>query len=143
MSPVPPSSPSSDHKKHHQIGAQSPGEFRSYRHFPGYPGNYTTQSIPGQQVMSVASWPPGGARLHKGPTWIGPNTLTSSKGRLTLAIHIYIYIHIYICKLFSRVQLSATPWTVALQAPLFMGFSMQEHWSGLPFPSPGIFQTQG
>ena len=30
----------------------------------------------------------------------------------------------------------ATPWTVALQAPLSMGFSRQEYWSGLPFPSP-------
>ena len=31
---------------------------------------------------------------------------------------------------------SATPWTVAYQAPLSMGFSRQEYWSGLPFPSP-------
>ena len=31
----------------------------------------------------------------------------------------------------------ATPWTVTCQAPLFMGFSRQEYWSGLPFPSPG------
>ena len=31
---------------------------------------------------------------------------------------------------------SATPWTVAHLAPLFMGFSRQECWSGLPFPSP-------
>ena len=31
----------------------------------------------------------------------------------------------------------ATPWTIALQAPLSMGFSRQEYWSGLPFPSPG------
>ena len=31
----------------------------------------------------------------------------------------------------------ATPWTVAHQAPLSMGFSRQEYWSGLPFPSPG------
>ena len=30
----------------------------------------------------------------------------------------------------------ATPWTVARQTPLFMGFSRQEYWSGLPFPSP-------
>ena len=37
----------------------------------------------------------------------------------------------------NRVQLFATPWTVARQAPLSMGFSRQEHWSGLPFPSPG------
>ena len=31
----------------------------------------------------------------------------------------------------------ATPWTIAHQAPLSMGFSRQEHWSGLPLPSPG------
>ena len=36
-----------------------------------------------------------------------------------------------------------TPWTAALQAPLSMGFSSQEHWSGLPFPPPGIVLTQG
>ena len=37
----------------------------------------------------------------------------------------------------------ATPWIVAHQAPLSMGFSRQKYWSGLPFPSPGVFQTQG
>ena len=36
----------------------------------------------------------------------------------------------------SRVQLFATPWTVACQASLSMGFSRQEYWNGLPFPSP-------
>ena len=40
-------------------------------------------------------------------------------------------------KSLSRVQLFATPWTVAYQAPPSMGFSRQEYWSGLPFPSPG------
>ena len=39
--------------------------------------------------------------------------------------------------LFSCVQLFATPWTVACRALLSMGFSRQEYWSGLPFPSPG------
>ena len=38
---------------------------------------------------------------------------------------------------FSRVQLVATPWTAARRAPLSMGFSRQECWRGLPFPSPG------
>ena len=38
---------------------------------------------------------------------------------------------------FSHVQLFVSPWTVARQAPLSMGFSRQEYWSGLPFPSPG------
>ena len=42
-----------------------------------------------------------------------------------------------IVKLLSRVQLFATPWTVDCQAPLSMGFSRQEQWSGLPLPSPG------
>ena len=37
----------------------------------------------------------------------------------------------------SVVSDSATPWTVAYQAPLSMGFSRQEYWSGLPLPSPG------
>ena len=37
---------------------------------------------------------------------------------------------------FSRVRLCATPWTAAYQASPSMGFSRQEHWSGLPFPSP-------
>ena len=37
---------------------------------------------------------------------------------------------------FSRVRLCATPLTAAHQAPPTLGFSRQEHWSGLPFPSP-------
>ena len=41
-------------------------------------------------------------------------------------------------KLLSRVLLFVTPWTVAGQAPLFMEFSRQEHWIGLPFPSPNF-----
>ena len=38
---------------------------------------------------------------------------------------------------FSRVQVFVTPRTADCQAPLSMGFSRQEYWSGLPFPSPG------
>ena len=41
----------------------------------------------------------------------------------------------------SRVRLFVTPWTVAHQAPLSMGFSRQEYWSGLPFTSPPRDQT--
>ena len=40
-------------------------------------------------------------------------------------------------------RLSGTPWTVARQAPLSMGFSRQEIWSGLPFPSPGDIPDPG
>ena len=39
-------------------------------------------------------------------------------------------------KSLSHVQLLVTPWTVAYQAPPFMGFSRQEYWSGVPLPSP-------
>ena len=46
-------------------------------------------------------------------------------------------------KLLSRVQLFATPWTIAHQAPPSMGFSRQECWSGLPFPSPGDLPHPG
>ena len=37
----------------------------------------------------------------------------------------------------------ATPWTIALEAPLSVGFSRQEYWSGLPFPSPGDLPNPG
>ena len=47
-----------------------------------------------------------------------------------------------VCML-SRVQLFATPWTVARQALLSMGSPMQEYWSGLPFPSPGDLPNPG
>ena len=43
----------------------------------------------------------------------------------------------------SRVRLFATPWTVARQAPLSMGFSRQRYWSGLPFPPPGDLPNPG
>ena len=43
----------------------------------------------------------------------------------------------------SCVRLFATPWTAASQAPPSMGFSRQEYWSGLPFPSPGYLPDAG
>ena len=46
-------------------------------------------------------------------------------------------------KSLSHVRLFATPWTVVHQAPLSMGFSRQEYWSGLPFPSPGDLPNPG
>ena len=46
-------------------------------------------------------------------------------------------------KLLSHVQLFVTPWAVAYEVPPFMGFSRQEYWSGLPFPSPGDLSDPG
>ena len=43
---------------------------------------------------------------------------------------------------FSRARLCATPQTAAHQDPPSLGFSRQEHWSGLPLPSPGLVRDQ-
>ena len=46
-------------------------------------------------------------------------------------------------ELISHVRFFATPWTVACQVPLSMGFPKQEDWSGLPFPPPGELSDAG
>ena len=46
-------------------------------------------------------------------------------------------------QLLSHIQLFATPWTVASQALLSMEFPRQEHWKGLPFPTPGYLPNPG
>ena len=54
------------------------------------------------------------------------------------------YLHMKVkVKSLSRIRLFATPWTLAYQAPPSMGFSRQEYWSGLPFPSPGDLPDPG
>ena len=59
-----------------------------------------------------------------------------------------VYVCVCVCvkvkvKSLSCVSLFAVPWTVAYQAPPSMGFSRQEYWSGLPFPSPGDLPNSG
>ena len=51
--------------------------------------------------------------------------------------------HPYLQSHFSCVRLFTTPWTIACQAPLSMGFSRQEYWSGLSCPSPGHLPDPG
>ena len=46
-------------------------------------------------------------------------------------------------KSLSRILLFVTPWTIAYEGPPSMGFSRQEYWSGLPFPSPGDLPNPG
>ena len=58
------------------------------------------------------------------------------------AMFISVCVCVCVCVL-SHVQLFATPWIVAYQAPLSMGFSRQEYWSGLSFPSPGVLPDPG
>ena len=51
---------------------------------------------------------------------------------------------VHVCMLsFSHILLFETPWTIACQAPLFMGFSRQEYRSGLPFSPPGDLPNPG
>ena len=57
--------------------------------------------------------------------------------------HSEVFLAVCVLNHFSRVRLFATPWTVAHQAPLSMGFSRQEYWSGLPFFSPGELPDTG
>ena len=69
-------------------------------------------------------------------------------GGMSFLSHICTRIYTNICekvkvKSFSRVRLFATLWTVAHQASLSTGFSRQEYWSGLPFPSPEDFPHPG
>ena len=56
---------------------------------------------------------------------------------------VIIQSHLQCACVLSCVQLFVTPWTVACQAPLSMGTSRQEYWSGLPFPTPGHFPDPG
>ena len=55
---------------------------------------------------------------------------------LRTACSIVLLLLLLLLSRFSRVRLCATPYTAAHQAPPSLGFSRQEHWSGLPFPSP-------
>ena len=56
---------------------------------------------------------------------------------------LYFFVYKVKVKSLSRVRLFAIPWTVVYQASLSMGFSRQEYWSGLPFPSPGDLPDPG
>ena len=60
-----------------------------------------------------------------------------------LLVHCLAQVQTNVLTCFSHVQLFATPWTIACQALLSMGFSRQEYWSGLPFPSPADLPNPG
>ena len=61
-----------------------------------------------------------------------------------VCVCVYLNKHTHVCeRACSVVSNSVKLWTVACQAPLSMEFPKQEYWSALPFPSPGIFPTQG
>ena len=67
--------------------------------------------------------------------WTSRNNAKAKKPNANSSL-LYDPIYMLLLSCFSRVWLCATPWMAAHQAPLSLGFSRQEHWSGLPFPSP-------
>ena len=83
------------------------------------------------------------ANPHKQPEWRstfrGPLALQMRTPKLRRELSAVVTV----LSRFSRVRLFATVWTVARQAPLSMGFSRQEYWSGLPFASPGDLPDPG
>ena len=60
-----------------------------------------------------------------------------------VVIILWVYVFIVVCESLSCVWLFATPWTVARQSPLSIGFSRQEYWSRLPCPPPGDVPDPG
>jgi len=84
--------------------------------------------------------------VYPSETWIFSKLFSYSiyADACTASLFIIIAYYIYFMwKWITRVWLFATPWTVAYQAPPSMGFSRQEYWSGLPFPSPGYLPHPG
>ena len=77
-----------------------------------------------------------------GSFWPHRDTDTENGDNRILKVEENLCVCVYI-SLFSHVPLFATPWTVACQAPLSMRLPRQEHWSGLPFSSPGDLPDPG
>ena len=97
----------------------------------------SSQSQPGLCLGLDRDWAPSWAAWQQMPPEI--------QGTSTSRIHWMMkFFQVKVkTKSLSRVRLFATPWTVAHQAPPSMGFSRQEYWSGLPFPSPGDLPDPG
>ena len=91
----------------------------------------------GRSIWAVSLASPKRWRPDRGGAPVSRHTSCLQCG---LAPHLYSLSE---WKSLSRARLFATPWMAARQAPLSMGFSRQEDWSGLPFLLQGIFPTQG
>ena len=70
-------------------------------------------------------------------------TEVNSVTKLHMCVCVCVYVCMYVLSGFSHVRLFVTLWTVACQAPLSMGFSRQEYWSGLPCPPPEHLPNPG
>ena len=100
--------------------------------------------LPGSTVQAHQSWRMGlVAPRHVGSSQTRGWTCVSYIGSRFFTTETPVCVCVCVLSRLSRVQLFATPWTVACHAPLSMGFSRQEYWSGVPFPSPGDLHHPG
>ena len=112
---------------------------------------------PTQRLMGALR-PPYTAPLHPsaglpcGPWWLAYRIQLSGEESAFLQLNLQrehrctsriSLLHMCVLIHFSRVQLFVNLWTVAHQAPLSMGFSRQEYWSGVPCPPPGDLPDPG
>ena len=81
--------------------------------------------------------------IHENSDFFFQVTMLRSSKRRRKRISFTEHLHACMPSPFSRVWLFPTPWIVAYQAPLSMGFSRQEYWSGLPCPPPGDLSNSG
>ena len=110
-------------------------------------------SLPGSSVHGIfqewiaipffrgSSWPCK-AKANDGPSLIWTSKASELDLKAKMTDILCFYKNRSEVKWLSHIRLFATPWTVAYQAPS-MGFSRQEYWSGLPFPSPGDLPNPG
>ena len=110
------------------------------------PGSWI--SGPASELPPAQCWGDWGGKgvAGRGQAQLFHFSLQTSKAFTTIAFPtLSCFLHGLLVKVksLSRVRLFMTPWTIAYQSPPSMGFSRLEHWSGLPFPSPRVFPTQG
>ena len=99
------------------------------------------QLVGSRSGTTIACWRL--VRLYRAPL-AAPDTLCVQLFNFFLIVFVH-FCHSFLkakVKSLSRVWLFGTPWAVDRQAPLSMGFSRQDYWSGLPCPSPGDLLTQ-
>ena len=115
---------------------QRPRQGRRCPKPPANPGQFQRSALPGTASTTEAGRGPAGALLPSPPLGTGRSCPSYQCGH-----HFSTSLLVLTLR---RLRLFATPWTVARQAPLSMGFSRQQYWSGLPrpplrdLPNPGI-----
>ena len=111
-----------------------------------FPGKFIYKNRPRVDLASGLHWTSG--CFYDRDHWLAQRANQEPFKGLLVQGHLPRIVHVpnarnHMLLSLNRVWLVATPGSVACQALLSMEFSRQECWSGLPFPPPGIFPTQG